>query len=45
MNYSPIVTHRCACCCSRIWWHASAKKWFNGPIQNIDPTVAEVYEA
>ena len=33
------------CSCSRIWWHVSAKKWFTGPIQNIDPTVAEVYEA
>ena len=44
MNYSPIVTIG-AVLLLTIWWHASAKKWFTGPIQNIDPTVAEVYEA
>ena len=44
VNYSPIVTLG-ALILLTIWWHASAKKWFHGPIQNIDPTVAEVYEA
>ena len=44
VNYSPIVTIG-AFALLTLWWHASAKKWFTGPIQNIDPTVAEVYEA
>src|SRR6185503_10327370 len=38
VNYSPIVTLG-ALLLLTIWWHASAKKWFHGPIQNIDPTV------
>jgi hypothetical protein len=44
VNYSPIVTLG-ALLLLTIWWQVSAKKWFKGPIQNIDPTVAEVYEA
>jgi amino acid transporter len=44
VNYSPIVTLG-ALLLLTIWWQVSAKKWFTGPIQNIDPTVAEVYEA
>src|SRR3954471_12223541 len=44
VNYSPIVTVGTVLLLT-LWWHASAKKWFTGPIQNIDPTVAEVYEA
>jgi amino acid transporter len=44
VNYSPIVTIG-ALLLLTLWWQASAKKWFTGPIQNIDPTVAEVYEA
>jgi len=27
-----------------LWWNLSAKKWFKGPIRNIDPEVAEVYD-
>jgi len=44
VNYSPIVTVGTVALLL-IWWQVSAKKWFTGPIQNIDPTVAEVYEA
>jgi amino acid transporter len=44
VNYSPIVTVGTVLLLV-IWWQVSAKKWFTGPIQNIDPTVAEVYEA
>jgi hypothetical protein len=44
VNYSPIVTVGTLLLLT-LWWHASAKKWFTGPIQNIDPTVAEVYDS
>jgi amino acid transporter len=44
VNYSPIVLLG-ALLLLTIWWFASAKKWFKGPIRNIDPTVAEVYDA
>jgi amino acid transporter len=44
VNYSPIVTVGTVALLW-IWWQVSAKKWFKGPIRNIDPTVAEVYEA
>jgi hypothetical protein len=44
VNYAPIVTIGTLLLLA-LWWNLSAKKWFHGPIQNIDPTVAEVYEA
>jgi amino acid transporter len=44
VNYSPIVTLG-ALLLLTIWWQVSAKKWFKGPIRNIDPEVVEVYEA
>jgi amino acid transporter len=44
VNYSPIVTVG-AFLLLTIWWQASAKNWFKGPIRNIDPDVVEVYEA
>jgi hypothetical protein len=44
VNYAPIVTIG-AVLLLTIWWQVSAKKWFKGPIRNIDPTVAEVYDA
>jgi amino acid transporter len=44
VNYSPIVTLG-ALLLLTIWWQVSAKKWFKGPIRNIDPDVVEVYEA
>jgi amino acid transporter len=43
LNYAPVVTIG-ALLLLTIWWKVSAHKWFTGPIQNIDPTVAEVYE-
>jgi amino acid transporter len=43
VNYSPILTFG-AILLLAIWWQASAKKWFTGPIQNIDPAVAEMYD-
>jgi amino acid transporter len=43
VNYAPIVTLG-ALVLLTIWWQVSAKKWFKGPISNIDPTVAEVYD-
>ena len=44
VNYAPLVTLG-ALLLLTIWWQTSAKKWFKGPIRNIDPTVAEVYDA
>jgi amino acid transporter len=44
VNYAPIVTLG-ALILLTIWWQVSARKWFKGPIRNIDPTVAEVYES
>jgi amino acid transporter len=43
VNYAPIVTLG-ALLLLTIWWQTSAKKWFTGPITNIDPAVAEVYD-
>jgi hypothetical protein len=43
LNYAPVVTLG-ALLILTIWWHSSAKHWFKGPIQNIDPAVAEVYD-
>jgi len=43
VNYAPIVTLG-ALLLLTIWWNASAKKWFTGPIHNIDPAVAEAFD-
>ncbi|MET1039307.1 MAG: amino acid permease [Aeromicrobium sp.] len=43
VNYAPIVTIG-AVLLLAIWWNVSAKKWFTGPIHNIDPAVVEVYD-
>jgi hypothetical protein len=43
VNYAPIVTLG-ALLLLTIWWNVSAKKWFTGPIQNIDPVVAELLD-
>ena len=43
VNYAPIVTVG-AVLLLAIWWNVSAKKWFTGPIQNIDPVVAELLD-
>ena len=43
VNYSPIVTVG-AVILLAIWWNVSAKKWFKGPIHNIDPAVAELLD-
>jgi energy-converting hydrogenase Eha subunit A len=42
VNYAPIVTLG-ALLVLTIWWRVSARHWFKGPKQNIDPEVAEVY--
>lgn len=43
VNYAPIVTIG-AVILLAIWWNVSAKKWFKGPIRNIDPAVAELLD-
>jgi amino acid transporter len=43
VNYAPIVTVG-AVILLAIWWNVSAKKWFKGPIHNIDPAVAELLD-
>jgi len=43
VNYAPIVTLG-ALLLLTIWWNVSAKKWFTGPISNIDPAVAEMLD-
>jgi amino acid transporter len=43
VNYAPIVTVG-ALLLLAIWWQVSAKKWFKGPIRNIDPVVAELLD-
>jgi amino acid transporter len=43
VNYAPLVTIG-AVLLLAIWWNVSAKKWFNGPISNIDPAVAELLD-
>jgi amino acid transporter len=43
VNYAPIVTVG-AVILLAIWWNVSAKKWFTGPISNIDPAVAELLD-
>jgi amino acid transporter len=44
VNYSPIVTLG-ALALLTIWWQLSAKKWFKGPIRNIDPDVVATFES
>jgi amino acid transporter len=44
VNYSPIVTLG-ALALLTIWWQVSAKKWFKGPIRNIDPDVVATFES
>lgn len=41
VNYAPLVTIG-AVILLAIWWNVSAKKWFKGPITNIDPAVAKL---
>jgi hypothetical protein len=43
VNYAPLVTIG-AVLLLTIWWNVSAKKWFHGPINNIDPAVAELLD-
>ncbi|MCW2770563.1 MAG: amino acid/polyamine/organocation transporter, superfamily [Aeromicrobium sp.] len=43
VNYAPIVTIG-AFLLLAIWWNVSAKRWFKGPIHNIDPAVAELLD-
>jgi amino acid transporter len=43
LNYTPIVTIG-ALILLTIWWYASVKNWFKGPIQTIDEEVVEVFD-
>jgi amino acid transporter len=43
LNYAPVVTLG-ALLLLTIWWNVSAKNWFTGPINNIDPAVAELLD-
>lgn len=43
VNYAPVMTVGVLAVLA-IWWAASAKRWFTGPVQTIDPAVVEVYE-
>jgi len=43
VNYSPILTFG-AILLLAIWWQASAKRWFTGPITNIDTGVVEAFD-
>jgi amino acid transporter len=43
VNYAPVMTVGVLAVLA-IWWSASAKRWFTGPVQTIDPAVVEVYE-
>jgi amino acid transporter len=43
VNYSPIILLGSLLLLT-IWWQASAKHWFKGPIHNIDPAVTEVFD-
>jgi len=44
VNYAPIVTVG-ALILLVIWWNVSAKKWFTGPKNTIDPAVVEAFDA
>ena len=43
VNYAPIVTLG-ALLLLTIWWNASAKKWFTGPVNTIDEEVVKVFD-
>jgi amino acid transporter len=43
LNYAPVVTLG-ALLLLALWWSVSAKKWFTGPIHNIDPAVVEAFD-
>ncbi len=43
VNYSPIVTIGMLILVT-IWWEVSAKKWFKGPIHNVDETVIKAID-
>jgi len=43
VNYAPVVTVG-ALVILEIWWEASAKKWFKGPIRTIDQPAAGVLD-
>ena len=40
MNYAPIAIGVTIIAIAA-WWHLSAKKWFKGPIRNIDEEIAD----
>jgi amino acid transporter len=39
-NYAPVAVGVVLVAIS-VWWHTSAKKWFKGPIRNIDDEIAD----
>jgi amino acid transporter len=43
MNYAPVV-FLLVLGAVTVWWHASAKKWFKGPIRNIDAEIEAAEE-
>ena len=43
VNYAPILTFG-ALLLLTIWWQASAKKWFTGPMHTIDQAVVEAFD-
>lgn len=43
VNYAPIVTVG-ALVLLAIWWSVSAKNWFTGPQQTIDPAVVRAFD-
>ena len=43
VNYAPILTFGTIAIVA-IWWQVSAKNWFTGPKQNIDPEVVKAFE-
>jgi len=43
VNYAPLVTLGVLILIA-VWWSTSAKNWFKGPVQTIDPAVAELYD-
>jgi amino acid transporter len=43
LNYTPIVTIG-ALILLTIWWYASVKNWFKGPLHTIDDAVVEAFD-
>ena len=43
VNYAPIVTLG-ALLLLTVWWHASAKHWFKGPVHTIDQAVVDAFD-